>query len=53
MRVWKLRVWRLEGVTIVGVVVNVVCRQDLTLKVSGQYLIFWLSYNGFLIVGVW
>ena len=35
--------------TIVGVVVNVVCHQDLTLKVSGQYLIFWLSYKGFLI----
>ena len=30
----------------VGVVVEFVCLQDLTLKVSGQYLNFWLSYKG-------
>ena len=33
----------------VGVVVEVVCLQDLTLKVSGRYLKFWLSYMGSLI----
>ena len=33
----------------VGVVVGAVCFQDLTLKVSGQYLSFWLSYSGSLI----
>ena len=33
----------------VGVVVEFVCLQDLTLKVSGQYLNFWLSYKGSLI----
>ena len=44
-----MRVWKLEGVTMVGVVVEFVCLQDLTLKVSGQYLNFWLSYKGSLI----
>ena len=44
-----MRVWKLEGVTMVGVVVEVVCLQDLPLKVSGQYLNFWLSYKGSLI----
>ena len=34
---------------IVGVVLDVVCLQDIIIKVSGQYLIFWLSYKGFLI----
>ena len=38
-----------EEVTMVGVVVEVVCLQELTLKVSGQYLNFWLSYKGSLI----
>ena len=33
----------------VGVVVEVVCLQELTLKVSGQYLNFWLSYGDSLI----
>ena len=33
----------------VGVVVEVLCLQDLTLKVSGKYLNFWLSYKGSLI----
>ena len=33
----------------VGVVVGAVCFQDLTLKVSGRYLSFWLSYSGLLI----
>ena len=33
----------------VGVVVEVVCLQDLTLKVSGKYFNFWLSYKGYLI----
>jgi hypothetical protein len=37
-----MRVWKLDGVTIVGVVVEVICLQDLTLKV-------WLSYKGSLI----
>ena len=32
-----------------GVIVEVVCLQDLTLKVSGKYLHFWLSYMAFLI----
>ena len=32
-----------------GVLVEVVCLQDLTLKVSGKYLHFWLSYMGSLI----
>ena len=44
-----MRVWKLEGVTLVGVVVEVVCPQDLILKVSGQYLNFWLSYKASLI----
>ena len=44
-----MKVWKLEGVTMVGVVVEFVCLQDLTLKVSGQYLNFWLSYKGSLI----
>ena len=39
----------LEVVTMVGMVVEVVCLQDLTLKVSGQYLNFWLSYGDSLI----
>ena len=33
----------------VGGIVEVVCIQDLPLKVSGNYLNFWLSYLGFLI----
>ena len=33
----------------VGVVVGAGCLQDLTLKVSGRYLSFWLSYSGSLI----
>ena len=33
----------------VGVVVGAGCLQDLTLKVSGKYLNFWLSYKGSLI----
>ena len=33
----------------VGVVVELVCLQDLPLKVSGRYLNFWLSYKGSLI----
>ena len=33
----------------VGVVVEVVCLYDLTLKVSGPYLNFWLSYKTSLI----
>ena len=33
----------------VGVVVGAGCLQDLTLKVSGRYLSFWLSYSGLLI----
>ena len=41
--------WKLEGGTMVGVVVEVVCLQDLILKVSGRYLNFWLSYKGALI----
>ena len=49
LMVWLLRVWKLEGVTIVGVVVEVLCLQDLTLKVSGRYLNFWLSYKASLI----
>ena len=44
-----MRVWKLEGVTMVGVVVEVECLQDLTLKVSDRYLNFWLSYKGSLI----
>ena len=32
-----------------GVVVEVVCLHDLTLKVSGPYLNFWLSYKASLI----
>ena len=39
----------MEDVTIVDVVVEVVCLQDLTLKVSTQYLNFCLSYKGSLI----
>ena len=46
MRVWWLRVFKLDVVT---VVVKVVCLQDLSLKVSGRYLNFWLSYKSFLI----
>ena len=41
--------WKLEGVTMVGVAVGVLCVQDLTLKVSGRYLNFWLSYKASLI----
>ena len=44
-----MRAWKLEGVTMVGGVVEVVCLEDLTLKVSGQYLNFWLSYKASLI----
>ena len=44
-----MRVWKLEGVTMVGVLVEVECLQDLTLKVSDRYLNFWLSYKGSLI----
>ena len=44
-----MRVWKLERVPLVGVKVEVVCLQDLTLKVSGRYLNFWLSSNGSLI----
>ena len=41
--------WKLEGVPIVGVVVEVLCLQDLTLKVLCQDLTFLLSYKGSLI----
>ena len=41
-----MRVWKLEGVTMVDMVVKVVCLQHLILKVSGRYLKFWLSYKG-------
>ena len=34
-----------RGVMLVGVVVEVLCLQHLTLKVSGLYLNFWLSYK--------
>ena len=44
-----MRVWNLEGVTMVGLAVEVLCVQDLTLKVSGPYLNFWLSYKASLI----
>ena len=44
-----MRVWKLKVRTMVGVVVEVVCLHDLTLKVSGPYLNFWLSYKASLI----
>ena len=44
-----MKVWKLEGVMMVGVVVEVVCLQDPILKVSGRYLNYWLSCKGSLI----
>ena len=37
--------WKLEGVTMVGVVVEAECLQDHILKVSCNYLDFLLSYS--------
>ena len=42
----------MEGVITVGGIVEVVCIQDLPLKVSGNYLNFWLNYLGFSIKGL-
>ena len=43
--------WKLEGVTRarLGVVVEVVCLQDLILNISGRHLNFLLSYKDALI----